>query len=71
VSVSIVTDVNVQVGVNGPDTRCSMGESQWHFCYRNVFLTQKLLAIICKISGEFVVFQQDKAPAFETVSLVE
>lgn len=31
--------------------------------YRNVLLTQQLLPVMCKISGKFLIFQQDGAPA--------
>jgi len=31
--------------------------------YRNVLLSQKLLSVTREISGEFVIFLQDRAPA--------
>jgi len=30
---------------------------------RDVLLTEQLLPVVCEISGEFFIFQQDSAPA--------
>jgi len=40
----------------------------------NVLLTVQLLAVMCEISGEFFIFQQDSAPAHrarEAISFLE
>jgi len=42
--------------------------------YRDVSLTEQLLSVMCEISGEFFVFQQDSDPAHrpcKTISLLE
>jgi len=64
VSKSVKTDmIFVDPGVKINDTY-----------YRDVLLTEQLLPVMCEISGEFFIFQQDSAPvhrACETVSLLE
>ena len=42
--------------------------------YRDVLLSQKLLPVMCEVSGEFFIFQQDSAPghrARDTVRFLE
>ena len=34
--------------------------------YRDVLLSQQLLPVMCDLSGDFFVFQQDSAPAHRT-----
>jgi len=62
------------IGVNGSGrpTHCSWVNNGMY--YNNVLLIQKLLPVRREISGEFVIFQQDKAPthgACEAISLLE
>jgi len=51
----------------------ALGVNNGMYC-NNVLLIQKLLPVRREISGEFVIFQQDRAPAHgacEAISLLE
>jgi len=39
--------------------------------YRDVLLSKQLLPVMCEVSGEFFVFQQDNAPAHWLMTLCD